>query len=364
MDNDRRVNLQYDIFDWIKVPLILCVIFIHNFDVQNYALTLKWENCGNIFMVAISHVLAHIAVPCFFIISGYLFFRDLKEWDWSRWKDKLSRRFYTLFIPYVLWILIYVLFDVILGVRREGVDFIDVYLKENNGFHLFWDCHVWNSDQFNIFGQSLAKTSPISIPLWYLRDLMVVTLLTPILFFLLRLPKSIGILLLFLGYLLNVSFVIPGLSIRAFFFFGLGGHFAIRQIDMVASFKKWERINYMLYLPLFIVEVFLDGSRTFEGAIIFPFFITVGCIAAFNIASHFVESGRMSFLRNYSNSVFFVYVSHELILGYLRRFFDSFAPRIVSYLIVPFITMGLCVIMYRMITKLNFPIGKLLTGKR
>ena len=47
--------------------------------------------------------LCRIAVPCFFLISGYLFFKGLARWDWGVWTAKLKRRVHTLLIPYFLW---------------------------------------------------------------------------------------------------------------------------------------------------------------------------------------------------------------------------------------------------------------------
>ncbi len=47
--------------------------------------------------------ICRIAVPCFFLISGYLFFKKLEDWNLDMWKGKMVRRVHSLLIPYVLW---------------------------------------------------------------------------------------------------------------------------------------------------------------------------------------------------------------------------------------------------------------------
>lgn len=52
--------------------------------------------------IAFSRV-THIAVPTFFLISGFLFFVNFQEWSWEGYKKKMSSRVKTLLIPYVFW---------------------------------------------------------------------------------------------------------------------------------------------------------------------------------------------------------------------------------------------------------------------
>ena len=56
--------------------------------------------------------IGQFAVPLFFIISGFLFFRNIKSIDDARLK--LRKRVYTLLIPYLIWNLIYYMIHLLL----------------------------------------------------------------------------------------------------------------------------------------------------------------------------------------------------------------------------------------------------------
>lgn len=51
----------------------------------------------------VAHGFASVGVVMFFAISGFLFFYTDKPYDIAFFKYKLKRRFYSLFIPYILW---------------------------------------------------------------------------------------------------------------------------------------------------------------------------------------------------------------------------------------------------------------------
>ena len=67
----------------------------------------------------ISQGLARIAVPLFFIISAFFLFQNFTI---SSYKNKLSKRVYTLLIPYLFWatltVLIYFVLQSIPGVSK------------------------------------------------------------------------------------------------------------------------------------------------------------------------------------------------------------------------------------------------------
>ena len=56
------------------------------------------------FEYQIMPALIRVNIPCFMMISGYLFFRDF---TWEKLSGKWKRRIKTLLIPYLLWNLLY-----------------------------------------------------------------------------------------------------------------------------------------------------------------------------------------------------------------------------------------------------------------
>lgn len=77
-------QLTYKVFDWLRFPLIVGVVFIHSFGTPfNYEAldinNLYGIDYYNLFRVSISKVLTHVCVPTFYFISGYLFFKGLES---------------------------------------------------------------------------------------------------------------------------------------------------------------------------------------------------------------------------------------------------------------------------------------------
>ena len=57
----------------------------------------------NIVQVLFSQGICRVAVPMFYFISGYLFYNELKEWNWEVYGRKLKSRVSTILIPYCIW---------------------------------------------------------------------------------------------------------------------------------------------------------------------------------------------------------------------------------------------------------------------
>lgn len=81
---DSRL-LQSQTIDWLRFPLAVAVVFIHSFGIKEYTLpslnisSLTGMDVYNLIRICFSNVLTHVAVPTFYLISGFLFFLGLKE---------------------------------------------------------------------------------------------------------------------------------------------------------------------------------------------------------------------------------------------------------------------------------------------
>lgn len=100
-------NLQSLVIDWLRFPLAIAVVFIHSFGSKEidlyylHANPFSPESIYDFLRIALSNVGTHFAVPVFFMFSGFLFFYKAKDFNLSLYKQKLRKRFKTLFIPYV-----------------------------------------------------------------------------------------------------------------------------------------------------------------------------------------------------------------------------------------------------------------------
>jgi len=180
--------------DWLRFPLVIGVVFIHcyshDFDME--AMHNAPFAADNIFLwlqMIIKRCLAGLAVPCFFLFSGYYFFYKMRRFGWQEYKTKVRKRFHTLLVPFLLWNMLFVA-DILLKknaaffVKGKPLSNIIVWLQENS-YHLFWD-YTRLGVETNILGGSIDRFGPIDAPLWFLRDLIVLMLLSPCVYFLIK----------------------------------------------------------------------------------------------------------------------------------------------------------------------------------
>lgn len=120
-------------------------------------------NAGHTFLF----YLIQTCVPFFFMISGYLFFRTYEP---SKLKTKILSRVRTLLIPYLVWNAIYTLFIIVF--TKLGFIHNAVISQKYSGVLL--QC-------IN------AKFSP----LWFVKYLMIFTLIAPFFYYLFK-KKNLG----------------------------------------------------------------------------------------------------------------------------------------------------------------------------
>ena len=111
MKEDKLIS---ETISLLRFPLTVFVVFIHyNIGVRGFSLHgvtygldapewFRWVTA------LFSDVLPRTAVPLFYIISGYLFFRG-GSFDTDLYRRKLRTRASTLLVPYLLWNVIAVL---------------------------------------------------------------------------------------------------------------------------------------------------------------------------------------------------------------------------------------------------------------
>lgn len=369
-------ELQYQVFDWLRFPLIIGVVFIHCFGKPfDYgALDFTWltgMDLYNLFRVSISQVLTHVCVPAFFFISGYLFFIGLETWNNGAYLNKLRKRCMSLLVPFLIWNTISLLFPIGGAFRHEGMEGVLDFLGKNGYLHLYWDSREWNLDRTNWIGCNNSASSPYLTPLWFLRDLMIVVICSPILHYYFRKLKLFGLFLLFFCYISGVFIPIRGFSSMAFLFYGLGAYFCINRIDVTKFTYKYRKFIYMIAFLLWMLCTLLNGHNTPQGDIVYPFWVLIGGLALFNLSTLIVSRGLINIPQQFVKGAFFIYLLHTIkingIVSWLFiNIFGETNPILltISYFLVPITTVTICLVIYFMLNKYIPSLCRILTGNR
>ena len=194
--------------------------------------TIGWGSLGSL---DIWRIFAAIAVPLFFMMSGYLFFYRT-EWNSAAFVGKLRRRVRSLLVPYVLFCLLAVV-GLVVNYAMSGHSWaqsLHLYLGDGKWLHNFWDVHTTGTNT-NLLGISKPISYPINIPLWFIRDLMVIVLMTPIIHLAIKRLRWGWLLLMTALSISGVWIPLVGFSPSSVLWFSVGAWFSINGRSMAAT---------------------------------------------------------------------------------------------------------------------------------
>lgn len=170
MKSESSNNDLYELINNLKFPLSCIVVVIHCFGTPLWSI---------------------FAVPTFFVISGFLFFRNCEGCgNVSYYKNKWHNRLYSLIIPYIIWNILWVLYLA----AKNRASIIEI-LADNGYWHIFWDSNEWGHGGKGLFSLSDATYFPIYGLLWYIRELIICSMVAPLIAMLLEKLKFTSVLI-------------------------------------------------------------------------------------------------------------------------------------------------------------------------
>jgi len=387
---DDALTIQSQTIDWLRFPFMLFVVFIHatpnSFVISEINFSRFTGNDFNTLIYGISRNLAGICNSGFFIFSGYWFFYNVKEFDKNVYMAKMKSRLHTLVIPYFLWLSIAVLANVLrktLGAILKGsaqnqtLSEWFAKLMEKGILRVFWDFNTWGETNKNILGQFTPNSGPFVIPLWFLQNLIVLSLLSPLIYLIVKKLKLFSIIALCMLYLTGLWFVVPSPKISALFFFAVGAYFGINKQNMVFELRRYKHIFYSIAFVSLLcglcISIFFNGKIGYTGYLhgIRNISWTFSSIV---FASYLIENKKVTVLPILSKSMFFVYSLHTImvmtavkyIFTFITRHSDFWLVNTLRYPIVTVVTTFLCIFAYWFLCKFKYlrPIAKVLSGNR
>ena len=265
------------------------------------------------------------SVPAFFFISGLLFFWG-GEWTKEKYIQKLRKRVKTLFIPYIIWNSVAILLLVsikLLPCFQNVLSSPEATL--NPTFSAFLSCYwIYKGDLLPAVSHNyLGSTNPIDLPLWFVRDLMIVVLCTPLLYCGLKRMKFYLVLLLGILWF-SLSYLELGhiqCLLTAFFFFSWGAYMSVSSKNLSIEFGKYFKLSIFCYLALsslYVVSVYYVpiASFTVKQLSILP-----GLLLAYNLASWLLQHKVCKLNTFLASSGFFIYVTHTLVCYRIHNVF-------------------------------------------
>lgn len=322
-------NIRTLSLDLLRFPLALVILTIHTFPSNGSIDILGYEDANTYpfftqFCYIINSFFREQSVPIYYFISGYVFFYNV-DFCKQVYKKKLQNRVHSLLIPYIMW-----------NAIALGIIFLKGYFAPNlfNGasqivsnfsFRDLIGCFSW-------FDTGIVNDQPINGVLWFVRNLIIICLLSPLIYLLVKNKKYIAIIIfgLLWFYMFNnqpLSDFIGSVSHESrmyfnyglcstFFFFTMGAYFSVNRIDMITSFRKTFKISSVLFFLFVAVQIFLYQINAESPLITFfkSINIVIGLFFAFNIASYLIEYKGITPNKFLAAGSFFFYVSHGLLI--------------------------------------------------
>jgi surface polysaccharide O-acyltransferase-like enzyme len=350
-------RLQSQTIDWLRFPMAVAVVMLH----YSKTVFVQAEGPLRFLCILFQEGICRLAVPCFFLISGYLFFSQLEQkWDWGIWKGKMVKRARTLLLPYILWNLIaFLAYWLYARAAGDGSSLAQAFGR-SGGIRMFWSV----TGGIPIGSQAY----PVNGPLWFIRDLILFILLTPLVYQFVKWTRFYGILALCLVHL-AVNRVVP----EGFLFFATGACFRITGKNIVQTLWRRKGLLFALALlsltGLVLVQWYAD-SAFWKKMIKFVFLVS-GIAASFCGAASLLEKGRFRVVPFLAGSSFFIFAAHEVLL--LQ---DVATPAVhyvlpegmfwecLAFFLVPALTVGLCLGLLLVMQKLLPRTTSVLTGNR
>lgn len=286
----------------LRFLLIILVVFIHSNLTVNQALNYYHYDFNQpktieIFKNFVCGTLGNASVPLFFLFASYLQF--LKN---DKYLTLLKKKSKKLLLPYILWTLITVFLYFVTQTFQLTAQF---FMSPSN------IVRNWNVfDYLKIF--SYHKNGyPLVFQFWFLRDLMIFILVSPILkFFCEKFTGSMVIIITIIAVKRIPIFISADSS--ALFFYMAGYYFAKYRVSF---FYLADRIKFIEYIMLLTVAVVFD--LLFDKTYCFDFFeIIISCLFFLKLSATFIKHKRLySKLEYLSRYSFFLYAVHMPFLG-------------------------------------------------
>lgn len=288
---------RLEVVDAAKFLLILGVVMIHcnlNTDITPSKNIIPAVNIMNF----LSGHLFQSCVAAFFIFSGFLMFRNLSGFSAKVYLQKINNRLHSIIIPYILW-----------NVIAAGIFLIKIHFFDYPAYGVVSD-GKFDFMKFLWGFLDLQNGYPYDFSLWFLRNLIVFSLLCPVAWIICRSSYLTAILL--------AASLCADINLHGALYFIIGGWIGLRN-------EEFQRLNNtvtgLLGIVVWIGCNYIVSFRTLSENYL-SFFVTIGNISTFPaylLMAKGLTALRSKKINSLFGATFFIYAFHALFVTATRH---------------------------------------------
>ena len=315
---------------------IILVVFVHSYNAKiKFASGELGDGTSSAVLFTehfISKGICRIVVPLFFLISGFLFYQTF-DLSMEGVIDKYKKRIKSLVIPYLFWSVS----GVLLFVFLQALPFSNFFFTRG----LIMD-YPFSKLMLTVF------IDPIPYQLWFIRDLVILVLFSPLIAYLTKSTRGLWILaLVALWYLTPNSF--GGFNNESLLFFAAGCYLALNKQEQLLSPSRSNRfLPYLVVTWLLIVSytsyyLTFDSSKTLFHLLDYTG-VLLGILSVWFLYDYLFHLERDFALFKYT---FIIFALHEPLLtvivkGLFYLWGKTNLSTLSIYLLAPLLTILIC----------------------
>lgn len=355
-DNTKLLTedqVQSQTIYFLRFFMIVMVVFTH---AQVGVISSSCENGYSLFALISSKVFGWW-LPTLVFLSGFLFFRS--GFSARIYGKKLKSRAQSLLFPYLFWNAVSVAYYLLLqywllrhGETPDSKLIVDYTLHD-------WKIALW--------------TAPIAPQFWFIRNLMIVSVLSPLFYLLLRYLKIFGLILIALPWFIGIR-VWVGINMmdEMFlfpFFFSAGAYLALQKenfVERMVPYWGWAGLVFLLS-ACFQAYQYAAGLPALE--IVYKIGLCASVVFFIALSGKLISSGKLKVNVPLCQSSFFIFATHFIPVGILKTLLMGVLPEtpwsyflihVVSFVMV----IGLCLGVYKLMHRFTPKFLSVITGGR
>lgn len=330
---------------WFNFVCCLMVILTHSGNAELFFPELGTDAPWWKFQYGIMQKFLMVDVPCFIMLSAYLFYRNFTI---ERLGEKLNKRLHSLLIPYFLWntiyYILYLLANYIPGLRT-------IANKSGISFSL---SGAW---------QAIAKYTYNPV-FWFMYQIILLVLLTPVIYLFLKNIWTGAVYLIVLMAVLFKTMPVFEVNFDALIYYSFAAYASLHLKKIIE--KAWSPKRAVLGIILLAIGI--GFGRIYYTHSWIPGIVIYQLLAVTGIWLIVNEDWLLT-VKPFMTCTFFIYATHFIVVRFINKaaaiiFSGNQLISMMLYLSMPIIAVIICYQAARFFRRYLPEIWKILNGGR